>query len=191
MKFLPRTLLLSSRTPRTVVPTRISAKQMISTEVAPSKSELHWRWSTYTVRAPRPAPTALHKDWHRPAQPLPAPWHPTSDWEEWEGRYLWLDTLGGIPFVEQMFKTVFAVPGTVEPIAFACDGSDASFVFAADGQYYVYEDGALLLFEGEFASKEDFLQRGLPGHGREEWSAPYHDVPPQPGYEHVSWLPGY
>ncbi|KAJ7246370.1 hypothetical protein C8J57DRAFT_1724786 [Mycena rebaudengoi] len=168
----------------------ISSKNSIGSLNPPQKVELYRRWREYTVHAPQSAPTTLRKDWHKPAQPLPMPWHPTSDWEKWEGRHLWLDTLDGTPLIE-MFKAAFAIPGTIEPVAMSIDGSDGFFAFATDGQYYLYDDGTVQRFEGEFASKDDFLQRGLPGHGREQSSAPSHPVPPQPGYEDVHWLPGY
>jgi hypothetical protein len=111
------------------------------------------------------------------------PWHPTSDWEEWEGCSLWRDTIDGTPLIEEMFKTVFAVPGTVEPIAFRRDGSDAFFMFAAGGRYYLYDDGVLSWCEGEFVSKDDFLER----EGEGEW----HNVPPQRGFSSAPWMPAY
>jgi hypothetical protein len=129
----------------------------------------------------RTPPASLHKDWHRPARPLPKLRHPTFDWEEWDGRYLWLDTIDGTLLIEEMFKTVFAVPRTIEPLAFRYDGSDAFFIFAAGGRYYLYYDGVLSRCEGEFASKDDFLER----------EGPWHIVSPPRGFDDVPWMPAY
>jgi hypothetical protein len=113
------------------------------------------------------------------------PWHPTSDWEKWDGLHLWRDTIAGIPLIEKIFTTIFrvAVRGGVEPIALRCDGSDAFFMFAADGRSYLYNDGVLSRCEGEFASKDDFLER----------KGPWQIVPHQPVFDDVycDWLPGY
>jgi hypothetical protein len=107
------------------------------------------------------------------------PWHPTSDWEKWDGLYLWRDTIAGITLIEKIFTTIFVVPGTVEPIAFRRDGSDAFFLFAAGGQYYLYDDGVLSRCEGEFASKDDFLER----------MGPLRIVPHQPGFDELAtWV---
>jgi hypothetical protein len=111
------------------------------------------------------------------------PWHPTSDWEEWTGLNLWGATINGTPLIDEMFKTIFPIPGTVEPVAFRNDGSDGFFMFTAGGRYYLYDDGQVSRCDGEFTSTDDFLHN----EGKFSWTI----VPPQPGLEDVPWLPGY
>ncbi|KAJ7257280.1 hypothetical protein C8J57DRAFT_1721161 [Mycena rebaudengoi] len=158
----------------------MSANRTDKSSNSSQEADLYRRWWKESVNAPRPARATLHQNWHKPAQPLPMPWHPTSDWEELDGRYIWLDTLGGIPLIEEMFTTVFrvAVHGAVEPLAFRIDGPDTYFMFAAEGRYYKYDSGELKRCEGEFASKDGFLQREM----ETSWSV----VPPQPGFDKVS-----
>ncbi|KAJ7806855.1 hypothetical protein B0H14DRAFT_3483752 [Mycena olivaceomarginata] len=68
----------------------------------------------FCLRPPSPR-TWIHRDWYTDPS-LPEPW--STDWEDWEGLRLFEQTVDGKLKIEKLFKDVFDVPGTVEPLAY-------------------------------------------------------------------------
>ncbi|KAF8172763.1 hypothetical protein K438DRAFT_2023640 [Mycena galopus ATCC 62051] len=93
-------------------------------------------------------------DWYNDPT-IPIPW--STDWEYWDGLRLYAQKVDGVPKIEKLFKEVFNVPGTIEPLAYhSCAGEDF-FLFTAGGRYYHWSDGYLTVHSKEFASPKAFL----------------------------------
>ncbi|KAJ6588029.1 hypothetical protein B0H19DRAFT_1247754 [Mycena capillaripes] len=89
---------------------------------------------------------------------LPDPW--STDWDDWN-LYLFEETFDGKLKVDKLFKDVFDVPGTVEPLAFVEAVGGDIFLFTAGGRYYFYSDGMLTVHRMDFASPKEFLDHVL------------------------------
>ncbi|KAJ7889264.1 hypothetical protein B0H13DRAFT_2341606 [Mycena leptocephala] len=85
--------------------------------------------------------------------------------------------------VEKLFKDVFDVPGTVEPLAYAQCGIGEYFLFAAGGRYYFYSDGKLTVHHMEFTSPKEFLEHLL----QKDDHLPDVTIPMRPGAD-LRWL---
>ncbi|KAJ7088279.1 hypothetical protein C8R44DRAFT_892815 [Mycena epipterygia] len=114
-------------------------------------------WSTLARRrfcsVPRPY-------WYTPTKPVPDPWY--TDYAEWDGLDLWLDTSEkGKIKIHRLFKDVFDVPGVVESLSYLASDWTDHFAFTAGGRYYFYWEDKLVHFGGEFASKGDFARRHM------------------------------
>jgi hypothetical protein len=95
---------------------------------------------------PSPPRTWIHGDWYTDPS-LPAPWSTETDWADWDGLRLFEQTIDGEPKIEKLFKDVFAVPGTAEPLAYvAATGSELyvlkSCLKPGAATYYLWSDGA-------------------------------------------------
>ncbi|KAJ7364345.1 hypothetical protein DFH08DRAFT_1073106 [Mycena albidolilacea] len=96
---------------------------------------------------------------------------------DWEGLLLFEQTVDGKPKIEKLFKDVFAVPGTVEPLAY--------LLFKAGGRYYLWSDGRLAVHRIEFASSKGFLDHTLLQEDADDM--PDVDIPVRPG-TNLRWL---
>ncbi|KAJ6452311.1 hypothetical protein C8R47DRAFT_1229477 [Mycena vitilis] len=124
----------------------------------------------------------IYSDWYRPPTRLPGFW--STDWNYWEGVFLFEEIVDGNLKIDKLSKDVWDVPGTVAPLAYVEGAGDEYWVFIADGQYYCYRDERLFRFEGEYQSKEDFLHRYQEFYGTEKV-----EIPRQPGNEgELLWL---
>ncbi|KAJ7306924.1 hypothetical protein DFH08DRAFT_944722 [Mycena albidolilacea] len=111
----------------------------------------------FCVRPPSPR-TWIHGDWYTDPS-LPEPW--STDWEDWEGLRLFEQTVDGKLKIEKLFKDVFDVPGTVEPLAYVVATGSELYLFKAGGRYNLWSDGRLTVPRMEFASSKDFLDHTL------------------------------
>ncbi|KAJ7808178.1 hypothetical protein B0H14DRAFT_3152189 [Mycena olivaceomarginata] len=68
----------------------------------------------------------IHGDWYTDPS-LPEPW--STDWEDWEGLRLFEQTVDGKLKIEKLFKDVFDVPGTVEPLAYVVATGSELYLF--------------------------------------------------------------
>jgi hypothetical protein len=101
-----------------------------------------------------------------------------------------LGTTDGTRLVDKLFHGMYDIPGDVEPLACHNAGYSGYFIFTAGGRYYEYCDGQVSEFEGEFASKDDFLERGLANY--DEMTR--REIAPQPGHENdmpEMWMPTF
>ncbi|KAJ6574414.1 hypothetical protein B0H19DRAFT_1230374 [Mycena capillaripes] len=128
-----------------------------------------------------PAAT-LHKQWYTDLN-LPYPW--STCWDRWEGLCLFYETVdGGTPKIDKLFKYVFDVPGVINPLAFIAGNSFDTFLFHAEGHYYLYDDGLLWVSDQKFGSHREFLERALEPDGR--W-LPAVDVERRPDSGRLDW----
>ncbi|KAJ7257788.1 hypothetical protein C8J57DRAFT_1647602 [Mycena rebaudengoi] len=124
----------------------------------------------------------LHKQWYTDPQ-IRFPW--CTRWDEWEGLCLFYDTVdGGKPKIDKLFKDAFDVHGVVQPLAYLVNQSFDTFLFTADGRYYLYDDGWLWVSDEEFGSHREFLERAVVDGG---WGLPAVEVEMRKG-ENLGWL---
>jgi hypothetical protein len=134
----------------------------------------------FCLRPPSPR-TWIHGDWYTDPS-LPEPW--STDWEDWEGLRLFEQTIDGKLKIEKLFKDVFDVPGTVEPLAYVVATGSELYLFKAGGRYYLWSDGRLTVHRMEFASSKDFLDHTLQ---EDADDMPDVDIPMRPG-TNLRWL---
>jgi hypothetical protein len=85
---------------------------------------------------------------------------------------------------------MYDIPGEVEPLACHDGGLPGFFIFTAGGRYYEYSDGQVSEIEGEFTSKDDFLERGLANYDE----MTLREIAPQPNHDNrmlKRWMPGF
>ncbi|KAJ7688213.1 hypothetical protein B0H16DRAFT_1482196 [Mycena metata] len=91
--------------------------------VNPQKS-LPYHWFHFEMANSPAAVTSVHTDLH-PTPPvyagwytdssIPSPW--STDWPNWRGLTLFHESVDGTLKVDKLFKEVYDVPGTIEPVA--------------------------------------------------------------------------
>ncbi|KAJ7918932.1 hypothetical protein B0H13DRAFT_1868915 [Mycena leptocephala] len=136
--------------------------------------------ASWQVQASEPFGTRIYAAWY--ADPtLPAPW--STDWDHWGGLFWLFNEKYHNRKVEKLFKDVFDVPGTVEPLAYAQCGIGEYFLFTAGGRYYFYSDGKLTVHRMEFTSPKEFLEHLL----QKDDHLPDVTIPMRPGAD-LGWL---
>ncbi|KAJ7257789.1 hypothetical protein C8J57DRAFT_1721103 [Mycena rebaudengoi] len=124
----------------------------------------------------------LQEQWYTDPH-IPFPW--STRWDEWEGLRLFYETVdGGKPKIDKLFKDAFGVSGVVHPLAYIVNHSFDTFLFAAGGRYYLFDDGWLWVSDKEFGSHREFMERAVVDDG---WGLPGVEVEMRKG-EDLGWL---
>ncbi|KAJ6486603.1 hypothetical protein DFH09DRAFT_1457152 [Mycena vulgaris] len=135
------------------------------------------------TRSTSPHPS-LYKDWYTDPT-LPRPW--STDWDDWDYLLrLFEQTVDGKLKIKKLFKDVFDVPGSVEPVAYMRAACGEVWLFTAGGRYYFWSDGYLAVHRMEFASPKEFLEHALQGKSPGE-HLPDVEISMRPGTD-LSWL---
>ncbi|KAJ7025697.1 hypothetical protein C8F04DRAFT_1268988 [Mycena alexandri] len=108
---------------------------------------------------PQPTPP-VYTGWYTDRD-IPSPW--STDWRNWEGLTLFQESIDRTLIVDKLFKEVYDVPGTIQPLAYMMGISpDLHFLFFATGRYYLYDSGDLYMSDEDSRSPQQFLADTLP-----------------------------
>ncbi|KAJ7608662.1 hypothetical protein FB45DRAFT_1067179, partial [Roridomyces roridus] len=106
----------------------------------------------------------------------------STQWKEFELIRFWLirtDNGQGQLKIDKLFKEIWVVPGTIEMLAFLPCSGGIYFLFAAGGEYYMWEyynERVLKKYSKKFASHQEFVDYATKA---EDWhlNLPDVDVP--------------
>ncbi|KAJ7614084.1 hypothetical protein FB45DRAFT_1064908, partial [Roridomyces roridus] len=82
----------------------------------------------------------------------------STQWKDFEIVAFWLDRASdGQLKIDKLFKETWAVPGTIEMLAFLPICGGPYFLFAAGGEYYYWDDYVLKKHSQKFGSHQEFV----------------------------------
>ncbi|KAJ6454402.1 hypothetical protein C8R45DRAFT_1112021 [Mycena sanguinolenta] len=106
---------------------------------------------------------SICKDWYMDPS-LPGNW--STNWPKWHLIHFWRDrTRDGQLKIHKLFKEIWQLPGTVEPLAYIAGGDGQYFLFTAGGRYYFYADEVLTAHSMDSGSAREFVNYALKAEG--------------------------